>query len=115
MVKDVSMYIGTDVRIQQPSLPILDKPIRIFEIGLTGTYRLTLCPAQGNPRFILLEQEVIVSGRAIYSRIAFAGSDGIPLYIPGFFRANWIWRPVCHIDLTRVWTNENRNTTSEET
>src|SRR5262245_33840105 len=115
MVKDVSMYIGTDVRIQEPGLPILDKPIRIFEIGLTRTYRLNLCSAQGNSRFILLAQEVIVSSRAIHGGIAFAGSDRVPLYIPWFFRANLIWRPACHIDLTRVWTNENRNTTSVET
>jgi hypothetical protein len=95
MIEDVSVNVGADVAIEQPELPILDKPVRIFEIDQPGAHRLDLGSGQSDAELKFFQQEIVMRSDPIYSSIALAGGGGIAARI--LFRIG--------LGLVRSWTS----------
>src|ERR1700728_973687 len=78
MIVVAGVGIRSNMRVQQEGLPILNQAVGILEIGFALPDRLDLGPAQGHPRLVLLEKEVVVGRLAILGGVAGAGSHRVP-------------------------------------
>src|SRR5271167_2428037 len=75
MVENVAVLIRANVRIDQPKLAVLDKPVRILQVGAPATDGFDFGAAQSDARFELLQQKIVVRRSAI--------DRGIPLTAGG--------------------------------
>jgi hypothetical protein len=72
------MRVRTDMGIEQIGLAILDNPVSILKIGLAFANRLNLSAPERNTCLKFVQQEVIMSSRAIHRGVSVAGGDRLP-------------------------------------
>src|ERR1017187_7301611 len=65
MVEDVAMFIGANVRVDQPEFAILHQPVGVLEVSSPSAHRFHFGSAQGDAGFELLQQKVVVRRGAV--------------------------------------------------
>ena len=77
MVGIASMFVRTDVAVQQPQFVVFDEAISIFQVRLSAPNCLYFGPRKNHSRLKFLQQEVVVSGVPVDSGISFSGRGGL--------------------------------------
>src|SRR5579863_7656192 len=77
VIGNVSVRVRTDVYVEQEGLAVFDETISIFEVCLALANRLDFSTAQGDARFVFLQQKVMVAGGPVLSGVALAASHRI--------------------------------------
>src|SRR5215813_11360186 len=54
VIEDVSMFIGTDMRVEEPGFAVFDDPVGVFEVRSPAADRLHLGTAQRDSSLVLL-------------------------------------------------------------
>lgn len=65
MILLVSMRIGADVTVEQPHFIVLHLRVALLKIRPAFPDRFHLCSSQGNPRFIPVEEKIVVGSRTV--------------------------------------------------
>ena len=91
MVEDVAVVVGSDVAVEQPEFAILEQPVGVFEVGLSGADRFDLGPGQGDSGLEFLQQEVVMGGDPVDGGIALAGRGRVAA---GIFLRTSAWSDV---------------------
>ncbi len=81
MVGIASVFVGTDMAVQQPQLIVFNEPVGVFEIGFTAPDRLYFGSSEDYARFKFFQQEVVVSRVPVDSGISFSGRGRLPAWI----------------------------------
>ena len=87
VVGDVAVGVRSDMKIEQKGFAVLDQAVGVFEVGFALADGFDLRPAQADAGLELLQQEVVMAGRAVVRRVALAAGDGIA-WLGGLLRAS---------------------------
>src|SRR6201996_2450100 len=86
VVAGIAVGIGTDMRVQQKGLAVLDQSVGVLQVGFAFTNRFDLGTAQCDPGLVFFDEKIIMAGRAIDRRIPRSGGDRVALL--GFLRGS---------------------------
>ena len=75
------MGVGADMRVQQIGFAVFDDAVRILEIGLALANPLHFRASECDPGFELIQQEVIMAGRAVHGSVSLTRRDRLTRWL----------------------------------